>query len=123
MSKLEILLCEWCGLEIHRGSHGPSPRYCNAACRMKASRARRAAAAVCAELQAVGAPPGPVVHARPAPRACTDEQQVARAYLEAKSLADVFARLGVDARPALAWRCAHVAEALTAAVNETLGGD
>jgi len=61
------------------------------------------------------------VHAHPAPRASTDEQ-VARAFLEAKGLADVFARLGVDARPALAWRCAHVAEALTAAVNETLGG-
>ena len=122
MSKLEILLCEWCGQELHRALHGPSPRYCNAACRMKASRARRAAAAVCAELQAEGAPPGPVVHAHPAPRASTDEQ-VARAFLEAKSLASVFARLGVDARPALAWRCAHVAEALAAAIEETLGGD
>jgi len=48
---------------------------------------------------------------------------VARAFLEAKSLAGVFARLGVDARPGLAWRCAHVAEALTAAIDETLGGD
>ena len=88
---------------------------------MKASRARRAAAAVCAELQAEGAAHGPVVHAHPAPRARTDEQ-VARAFLEAKGLADVFARLGVDARPALAWRCTHVAAALTSAINETLGG-
>ena len=120
MSKLEILLCEWCGMKIHRGSHGPPPRYCDAACRMKASRARRAAAAVLAELQAEGAPRGPVVHAHPAPRASTDEE-VARAYMEAKSLAGVFARLGVDARPALAWRCARVAQALTAAIKETLG--
>jgi hypothetical protein len=122
MSKLEILLCEWCGQELHRGSHGPTPRYCNAACRVKASRARRAATSFRAELQAEGALPGPVVHAHPAPRASTDEQ-VARAFLEAKSLAGVFARLGVDARPGLAWRCALVAEALTAAIEETLGGD
>ena len=122
MSKLEILLCEWCGQDIHRGSHGPPPRYCDAACRMKASRARRAAATVLTELQAEGAPPRPVVHAHPAPRASSDEQ-VARAFLEAKSLAGVFARLGVVARPGLAWRCTHVAEALTAAIEETLGGD
>ena len=89
---------------------------------MKACRARRAAATVLTEFQAEGAPPGPVVHAHPAPRASTDEQ-VARAFLEAKALAGVFARLGVDARPALAWRCTHVAEALTSAINETLGGD
>ena len=122
MSKLEILLREWCSQELHRGSHGPSPRYCNAACCMKACRARRAAAAVCAELQAEGTRSGPVVHAHPAPRASTDEQ-VARAFLEAKSLAGVFARLGVGARPGLAWRCTHVADALTAAINETLGGN
>ena len=74
---------------------------------MAASRARRTAAVIRAELQADGAPLEPVVHARPAPVAAVDEQ-VARAFVEAKSLAGVFARLGSDARPALAWRCTHV---------------
>ena len=122
MDKLEILLCEWCGREIQRGSRGPAPRYCNAACRKAASRARRTAAVVRAEFQADGAPLEPVVHAHPAPVAAIDEQ-VARAFVEAKSLAGVFARLGSDARPALAWRCTHVAQALSSAINETLGKD
>ena len=75
-----------------------------------------------AELQADGAALEPVVHAHPAPVAAVDEQ-VARAFVEAKSLAGVFARLGADARPALAWRCTHVAQALSTAINETLGKD
>jgi hypothetical protein len=122
MVKLEILLCEWCGREIHRGARGPAPRYCNAACRKAASRARRTSAIVRAELLAEGAELEPFVHAHPAPKAATDEQ-VARAFVEAKTLAGVFARLGVDARPALAWRCSRVAQALDSAINETLGKD
>ena len=122
MDKLEILLCEWCGREIQRGARGPSPRYCNATCRQAASRARRTAAVVRAELEADGAVLEPVVHARPAPVAASDEQ-VARAFMEAKSLAGAFARLGTVARPALAWRCARVAQALDSAINETLGKD
>lgn len=122
MDKLEILLCEWCGRAVRRGRRGPAPRYCNAACRKAASRARLTAAAVRAELAREGAPIEPVVHAHPAPVAGTDEQ-VARAYLEAKTLAGTFARLGADARPALAWRCSVVAQALAAAINETLGKD
>jgi len=122
MVKLEILLCEWCGRAIQRGSRGPTPRYCNAVCRKAASRARQASAVVRAEFEAEGAPLEPVVHAHPAPKAATDEQ-VARAFLEAKTLAGVFARLGVDARPALAWRCTRVAQALDSAINETLGKD
>lgn len=123
--KLEIPRCEWCGREVRRGARGPVPRYCTdnkAACRVAAHRARRSAAAVRAELAAEGAPPEPAVHAHPAPRSPVDEQ-VARAYLEAKSLAGVFARLGTDARPTLAWRCTRVAQALGAVIDETLGKD
>ena len=122
MGKLEILQCEWCGRGIQRRARGPAPRYCNAACRMAASRARRTAAVVQAELEADGVVLEPVVHARPAPVAASDEQ-VARAFMEAKSLAGVFARLGTVARPALAWRCSRVSQALTTAINETLGKD
>ena len=122
MKKLEILLCEWCGRRIERGSRGPAPRYCTAACRKAASRARRTATLIRAEFQAEGAPLEPVVHAHPAPCAAVDEQ-VARAFMEAKSLAGVFARLGTVARPALAWRCSRVSQALTTAINETLGKD
>jgi len=122
MGRLEIHLCEWCRCEIRRGSRGPVRRYCNAACRMAASRARKASAAVQEELRRDGAAIEPVVHAHRAPSASSDEQ-VARAFLEAKTLAGVFARLGVDARPALAWRCTHVAQALHRAIIETLGED
>jgi len=122
MGKLEILQCEWCGRGIQRGQRGPAPRYCQATCRVAAHRARRATAAIRAELQADGASHEPVVHAHPAPVAAVDEQ-IARAFAEAQSLAGIFARLGADARPALAWRCTHVAQALSTAINETLGKD
>lgn len=122
MERLEILRCEWCGREIRRGRRGPAPRYCQASCRVAAHRARRATALVRAELQAAGATHEPVVHADPPPMSSADEQ-VARAFVEAKSLAGVFARLGSQARPALAWRCTHVAQALTTAIHETLGED
>jgi len=122
MGKLEILLCEWCGRGLRRQARGPAPRYCNSTCRQAASRARRAERAVRAELEREGAPLEPVVHAHPAPVAATDEQ-VARAFLEAKTLAGTFTRLGSDARPALAWRCTRVAQALTSVIHETLGKD
>mgnify|MGYP007112156791 CR=1 FL=1 len=64
----------------------------------------------------------PVVHAGPPPQTSADEQ-VARAYVEAKSLASVFARLGAEARPSLAWRCTRVSQALTTVIHETLGED
>jgi hypothetical protein len=123
MGKLEILLCEWCGREVRRrGSRGPTPRYCQSACRVAAHRARRATAAVRMEMQAEAGSLEPVVHADPPPQTSADEQ-VARAYVEAKSLASVFARLGAEARPSLAWRCTRVSQALTTAINETLGKD
>jgi len=122
MDRLEILRCEWCGREVRRGRRGPAPRYCQASCRVAAHRARRATAAIRVELQAAGATHEPVVHADPPPASSADEQ-VARAFVEAKSLAGVFARLGSEARPALAWRCTHVAQALTTAIHETLGED
>ena len=122
MDRLEILRCEWCGRDIRRGSRGPAPRYCQASCRVAAHRARRATAAIRTELQAAGATHEPVVHADPPPRASVDEE-VARAFVEAKSLAGVFARLGSQARPQIAWRCTRVAQALSAAINETLGKD
>jgi len=122
MAKLEILFCEWCGRELRRRSRGPAPRYCQASCRVAAHRARRATTAIRAELQAAGAAHEPVVHADPPPQTSADEQ-VARAYVEAKSLASVFARLGCEARPSLAWRCTRVSQALTTAIHETLGED
>lgn len=51
------------------------------------------------------------------------DEQVARAFLEAKGLAGTFTRLGLEARPALAWRCTHVAQALASALDETIGKD
>ena len=122
MDRLEILRCEWCGREIRRRSRGPLPRYCQVSCRVAAHRARRATAAIRLELRAAGATHEPVVHADPPPKTSADEQ-VARAFAEAKSLASVFARLGAEARPSLAWRCTRVSQALTTAINETLGKD
>ena len=122
MERVAILRCEWCGRETKRGRRGPAPRYCQAACRVAAHRARCTTAAIRAEMQANGATYEPVVHADPPPQVSVDED-VARAFVEAKSLASVFASLGSQARPALAWRCTRVSQALTTAIHETLGKD
>ncbi|HQG04317.1 MAG TPA: hypothetical protein PK838_08370 [Thermoleophilia bacterium] len=121
MERLEILKCEWCGRILDRPKRGPAPRFCGAACRQSSSRARREAAVVRAELERGSQLVALAEHAEPVPAACVDEQ-VARAYAEAQTLAGVFARLGAQVRPEFAWRCTRVAEALADVISETLQG-
>ncbi|MDI9599716.1 MAG: hypothetical protein QM323_09535 [Acidobacteriota bacterium] len=97
MDEPQILRCEWYGCEIRRGRRGLAPRYCGSACRVAAHRVRRTTAAIHAELETAGAARMATVHRAPTLAASSDEQ-VARAFVEARSLGGVFARLSLEAR-------------------------
>jgi hypothetical protein len=49
------------------------------------------------------------------------EEQVQRALLEARSVAFAFQRLGAQARPDLAWRCAKLGAAIEEALKDSFG--
>ena len=48
----------------------------------------------------------------------TIEDQVARSLLEARTIGFAFQRLGVQARPELAWRCSKLGDAITQAIAD-----
>ena len=101
-------LCAWCGQPLPpRHSHMGHPRwYCSAACREKAYRQRRdRKAEALAEFDEL------------APRVPPTDQQIALTILEARSAAVAFARLGLEARPRLAERCAAAGAAIHKAID------
>jgi hypothetical protein len=51
------------------------------------------------------------------PAPAPPDDQVARAIFEARGIAAAFIRLGREARPQLAWRCAQTGEAITQALH------
>ena len=101
--------CIWCGAPLPAGSRR-SRRYCSGACRVAALRQRRAAEAA-APLQPLGTERGHV------PSAAHPDDQVAAAVLEARGVANAFLRLGLEARPQLAWRCEGVGGAMAEALR------
>lgn len=102
--------CEICGARFYQEGAGRRRRFCSTTCRVRAHRAREQAAAYASM-------PGDVpIVLPPAP---TPDDQVARALLEAQVIGYTFGRLGVEARPSLAWRCARLSNAILDGLAET----
>lgn len=102
--------CETCGARFVQEGAGRRRRFCSTTCRVRAHRAREAAAVYASMPVDV-----PIV----IPPAPTPDDQVARALLEAQVIGYTFGRLGVEARPSLAWRCARLSAAILAALADT----
>lgn len=119
MATFGILRCSWCNEPIeHRASRGPAPSYCCSAHRVAACRARKRFGVFADETAARES----VVEREPAAGTSSPkDDEVAHAILEAKVLAGTLFRLGREARPQFAWRCAEIAEALAAALESVLG--
>lgn len=119
MASFGIPRCSWCNEPIERrASRGPAPSYCCSAHRVAAHRARQRYAAFADEFVS------PEIAAGSKSAAGTSspkDNEVAHAILEAKTLAGTLYRLGREARPQFAWRCAEVAAALTAVLESVFG--
>lgn len=106
-----------CGAVIERGGRsGPLPTYASGACRVRAYRRRQATI----ELTPAGELTPDPGAAAPVPvrvNTARADDQVARSILEARAVGFAFARLGVEARPELAWRCAKLGTAILAALD------
>ena len=50
-------------------------------------------------------------------------EQAVRTLLEMRTLAGICLRLGIEARPQLAWRFSHLGSGVSALLNELFGGD
>lgn len=107
-----------CGAPVKRsGARGPAPVYAGPACRKRAQRSRLAASEFvpAGVLEVI---PGGLTSDRASASA---DDQVARAILEARAVAFAFIRLGVEARPELAWRCASFGERVLAELAQYFG--
>ena len=109
--------CVWCnGALPPRRRTGRPRRYCSSACRQSAHRAKMGyidwAASADVRLPDFSDPPAPD----------TDEQAV-RTLLEMRSLAGVCLRLGIEARPQLAWRFERLGAGVAALVDDLFGRD
>ena len=122
MSEPVIPVCAFCGERLvpRAEPRGRRRVFCSDACRYRAFRARRRGIAALEGLTPA-APDWPIADPTPpppaAPAANTDDQ-VARAILELTWMAAAFARLGVEARTPLAWRCETMAERLRDAIAD-----
>ncbi|MGO8683318.1 MAG: hypothetical protein ACLQUT_01855 [Thermoleophilia bacterium] len=126
--------CRYCGQPIIQTGRGRPRIYCSDRCRLADHRERRAA--VEARLSFERWEPSEddiweagdddlasqVLKANhdvdPAGPVAADDEQVVVAILEARSIAGAFHRLGSQARPALAGRCAMVAKAMLDALDK-----
>ena len=114
---LRIPNCAWCSAELptRRVPRGRPRQYCSPACRQAARRERLR----CAPL--VPTPPEPPGLAWHPPTASPDEE-VVRAYCDARALTVTFARLGGTVRRPLAFRCQRLAEILESALSTYFPG-
>ncbi len=114
---LRIPNCAWCSAELpaRRVQRGRPRVYCSAACRQAARRERLRCAPL---LPSRDDAPG---LAWQAPTTSPDEE-VVRAYCDARALAASFARLGHEARRPLAFRCQRLAEILESALTDYFPG-
>lgn len=110
---LRVPKCAHCGGPMEQPGLGRRRRYCSAACRQAALRTRRSAAQW---LPAISA------DAIQLPQSIPTDEQVARLILEVRALAGAASRLAGEARPALAWRCERLSQALRAALDEHFDG-
>ena len=99
-----------CGCELLERRRGRRRHYCSPRCRQAAYRQRKAAFS----LEPLTEPAAALL--LPIRMAGTDEQ-VVQAILEARSVTGALLRLGTEARPQLAWRCAKAGAALREALD------
>ncbi len=110
-------ICErpGCKNEVAQPESGRRRRFCSAACRQAAYRARHNTIV----WEPVAGPP-----ARPAPalEAPAPDEAVAATVLEARTIAGAFTNLSRRARPQLAWRCLKTGTAIHAALDDYFKG-
>jgi hypothetical protein len=114
---LETGTCAWCdGRLPPRQPRGRPRRYCSNACRQSAHRAKTGyidwATSADVPLPDLSGPPA----------SDTDEQAVLT-LLEIRTLASVCLRLGVEARPKLAWRFCRLGKGIAALLDDLFLGD
>lgn len=102
-----------CGVELPRQQRGRGRRYCSSRCRQTAYRQRKAAFAL---------EPSYITERVPPVRTAGTDEQVVTAIGEGRMIAGAFLRLGRDAHPRLAWRCAKVGAALCDALDDYFPG-
>jgi len=105
-----------CTNPVAQPKSGGRRRFCSAACKQAAYRARRN--------EIVWEPLDPAVAEHvpePTPTPNPDEA-VAGAVLEARTLAGTFHNLGRRARPQFAWRCTKTGEAIHSALDDYFEG-
>lgn len=109
------ITCAVCGEHLVAQARGRVRIYCSDACRMRLQR-RRGSGLPDDRFVPVESPNASVS----VPRSSSDAQ-VERAILEARAVMFALLRLGVEARPELAWRCQRLGEALKEALDDTFG--
>ena len=111
-----IAICAECRQPLPPAEATGRPRrYCSDTCRKRAHRARQRSADV---LEAYAAPGWPVPPAELAPPAGSTDDQAARAILELTWIGGAFARLALEARPEIAWRCEKMAALIRAGLDD-----
>lgn len=124
---MSAILCVQCGEVLPpRGKSGPARRYCSGRCRQAALRDRQSAIEWDAWQNAnadVDLSKLTVAAVEPLPALLAEidsappEDQLARAVLETKTLAETYHRLGHETGPNLAWRATRMGDTLTAALR------
>ena len=117
MSTPDPIRCGFCNELVERGPRGRSRRYCNDAHRQAAHRQRTIA-------REVETPVPSSLEAFVPDDVISSDEYVVETFLEARRITGTLYRLGQEARPALAWRCATAASEINATLDRVLeGGD
>lgn len=114
-SAAKPISCAVCATRISQAGRGRSKMYCSDACRVRSQRLKRASQLM-SEIYADQVRPEPIE----TPRG-SHEAQISQAILEARATGFAFERLGHEARPDLAWRCARVGQAILKALKDNFG--
>lgn len=107
---LKPTICATCRQPLTQPKRGRARVYCSTACRKSAFRSRQVS---------FGYLPQIVKDAEATVAGISTDEQVARAVIEARSVGLALVRLGAEARPEFAWRCAKAGEAITEALADS----
>ena len=109
---IEIPKCS-CGCDkpvARSGRTGPAPKYATPNCRLRAHRRRQFQ-----DLQSLPDQPAPVTVKVSGQKI---DEQIARSILETQSVGFALQRLGLQARPELAWRCTKLGNTIVETLQE-----